>query len=45
MAYSASMKEVVSKAHFIGYSDVFYHCKPRTGIRVVITTYCKLVLT
>ena len=45
MAYSQSMKELVNRADFMGYSDMFYHCKPRIGIRDVITTYYKLVLT
>lgn len=36
MAYNQSMKELVNRADFIGYSDVFYHCKPRIGIIDVI---------
>lgn len=45
MAYSQSMKKLVNKADVIGCPHVFDHCKPMFGIRDVITTYCKLILT
>lgn len=45
MADGQSMKDLVSRADCIGYSDTVYHCKPRGGVGEVITIYYKPVLT
>lgn len=39
MAGGQGMKDLVSRADFIGYSDAVYHCKPRSGVGEVITIY------
>lgn len=45
MADGQGMKDLVSRADCIGYSDAVYHCKPRSGVGEVITIYYKPVLT